>query len=126
MLCTHNLPEAQRLCDRVAVMEHGKLAALGSPAELARQFVHTTRLELEVEADQQKRAQELLREMPAVKEIETQNHTTLLVTGVARPSIPEMIARLVQNEIALYSVTPLEPSLEDIYFALHESLEESR
>jgi ABC-2 type transport system ATP-binding protein len=126
LLCTHNLPEAQRLCDRVAVMEHGKLAALGSPAELAQQFVHTARLELEVEADRQKQAQELLQEMPAVKEVEAQNHNTLLVTGVARPSIPEMIARLVQNEIPLYSVTPLEPSLEDIYFALHESLEESR
>ena len=126
LLCTHNLPEAQRLCDRVAVMEHGKLAALGSPAELAQQFIHTSRLELEVEAAQQKKALEILREMPAVKEVEAQNHNTLLVTGVARPSIPEMVARLVQNEIALFSVTPREPSLEDIYFALHESLEETR
>ena len=35
-LCTHNLVEAQRLCDRVAVLEHGRLAALGTPGELAR------------------------------------------------------------------------------------------
>ncbi|MCB0003546.1 MAG: ABC transporter ATP-binding protein, partial [Anaerolineae bacterium] len=38
-LCTHNLVEAQRLCDRVGVMEHGKLVALGSPRDLARQLV---------------------------------------------------------------------------------------
>ena len=38
-LCTHNLVEAQKLCDRVAVMEHGRLVAQGTPAELARQYV---------------------------------------------------------------------------------------
>ena len=35
-LCTHNLDEAQKLCDRVAVLEHGTLVALGTPEELAR------------------------------------------------------------------------------------------
>src|SRR5687768_1306323 len=38
-LCTHNLVEAQRLCDRVAVMQHGNLVALGTPSELTRQYV---------------------------------------------------------------------------------------
>jgi ABC-2 type transport system ATP-binding protein len=33
-LCTHNLEEAERLCDRVAVLEHGRIIALGSPREL--------------------------------------------------------------------------------------------
>jgi ABC-2 type transport system ATP-binding protein len=35
-LCTHNLDEAQRLCDRVAVMNQGRLLAVGSPAEVSR------------------------------------------------------------------------------------------
>ena len=38
-MCTHNLVEAQRLCDRVAILEHGRLVALGTPAELTRQYV---------------------------------------------------------------------------------------
>ena len=40
-LCTHNLVEAQKLCDRVAVMEQGRLVALGTPAELTRQLQST-------------------------------------------------------------------------------------
>lgn len=35
LLCTHNLDEAQRLCDRVAILEQGHLLALGTPEELA-------------------------------------------------------------------------------------------
>ena len=37
-LCTHNLVEAQKLCDRVAVMEHGKLVAIGTPVDLIQQY----------------------------------------------------------------------------------------
>src|SRR5581483_466819 len=37
-LCTHNLAEAQQLCDRVAVLEHGRLLTSGTPMELVRQL----------------------------------------------------------------------------------------
>ena len=43
-LCTHNLVEAQQLCDRVAVLEHGRLIALGTPGELIRQLEQDLRL----------------------------------------------------------------------------------
>ena len=43
-LCTHNLVEAQQLCDRVAVLEHGRLIALGTPGELIRQLEQGLRL----------------------------------------------------------------------------------
>jgi ABC-2 type transport system ATP-binding protein len=46
-LCTHNLEEAQRLCDRVAVLENGRMVALGSPSELARELWKGMRLEVE-------------------------------------------------------------------------------
>jgi ABC-type multidrug transport system ATPase subunit len=37
MLCTHVLGEAERLCDRIAVIQRGKIIALGTPDELRRQ-----------------------------------------------------------------------------------------
>lgn len=46
-LCTHNLEEAQRLCDRVAILENGRMVALGSPVELARELWKGMRLEIE-------------------------------------------------------------------------------
>src|SRR5512146_3128432 len=51
-LCTHNLVEAQKLCDRVAVMEHGRLVALGTASELTRQYVRRLDVELEVDPAQ--------------------------------------------------------------------------
>jgi len=47
-MCTHNLAEAQALCDRVGVMENGRLLAIGAPAELMQQMQKALRLELEV------------------------------------------------------------------------------
>ena len=51
-LCTHNLVEAQKLCDRVAVMEQGKLVALGTPSDLTRQYVKRLDVDLEVDPAQ--------------------------------------------------------------------------
>ncbi|HEY6072849.1 MAG TPA: ABC transporter ATP-binding protein, partial [Anaerolineales bacterium] len=59
-ICTHNLVEAQKLCDRVAVMEHGHLVALGTPAELTRQYVKRLDVELEVDAVQMECTLEVL------------------------------------------------------------------
>lgn len=48
-LCTHNLAEAQKLCDRVAVLARGRVLALGTPAELVARLGRSQRLELEAE-----------------------------------------------------------------------------
>src|SRR5690606_30355982 len=51
-LCTHNLSEAQRLCDRVGVMEHGRLIAIGKTEDLAREAGLTIGLEIQIAPDQ--------------------------------------------------------------------------
>lgn len=48
-LCTHNLSEAQKLCQRVAVLQQGHLLALGTPSELARSIVAEISLKIEIE-----------------------------------------------------------------------------
>src|SRR5512146_3107073 len=63
-MCTHNLVEAQKLCDRVAVLEHGRLVALGTPAELTRQYVRRLDVEIEVSEDQIPNTLSVLRSLP--------------------------------------------------------------
>lgn len=118
-LCTHNLNEAQRLCDRVAVMEHGRLVAIGTPETLARQLGQGLRFEIEVAPDQAAQAARLLHGLPPVLRAET-NRDVLLVSVSARAAIPDILAALVTDGIRIYRAAPLDASLEEIYFTLHD------
>lgn len=119
LLCTHNLVEAQRLCDRVAVLEHGKILALGTPAELGRRYAHRQQIEIEVSAETLAAADRTLQTIPGVVGVTHGHNHTLTFSGVGHDDIPGLIGGLVAAGISLYRVTPLEASLEDVYFALH-------
>ncbi|MEZ4771431.1 MAG: ABC transporter ATP-binding protein [Caldilineales bacterium] len=117
-LCTHNLVEAQRLCDRVGVMEHGKLVALGSPRELGRQLVTNLTVELEVDPAAVPAALHALEGSGLVTSAGQQTGT-ISVRGASHAEIPDLVIALVGAGIRIYGVTPQEPTLEDVYFALH-------
>ena len=123
-MCTHNLVEAQRLCDRVAILEHGRLVALGTPAELTRQYVRRLDVEIEVAEEQIRAALKVLRSLPELVLGEpAQPNGALVVTINKRESIPDVLACLVQNHIRVYRMAPQEANLEQVYFTLHEEKE---
>ncbi|MCC6167093.1 MAG: ABC transporter ATP-binding protein [Caldilineaceae bacterium] len=116
-LCTHNLAEAQRLCDRVAVLQQGRLLALGSPVELAQRIAPAVQLRLELEPVDVAQAAQVI-EQAGAKVAQTEA-AALLVEGIARAQIPTLVRALVQAGVRLYRLDYAEPSLEDVYFALH-------
>lgn len=119
-LCTHNLIEAQRLCHRVAVMQHGQLRALGTPAELTRQYIKRLSVELEVSGGDSGRAVQVLRENPhlaiSAPQIEKES---IFVTVSGREAVPELLSRMIQQGISVYRIAPQEVDLEEVYFALN-------
>lgn len=117
-LCTHNLVEAQRLCDRVGVMEQGRLVAVGAPQELARRYVQNLTVEVEVAPEDVDAALQALAGLSIAVQSGSQRGQ-LVAGGVRREAIPDFVAALVHAGVAVYAVTPQEPSLEDVYFALH-------
>jgi ABC-2 type transport system ATP-binding protein len=119
-LCTHNLAEAQRLCDRVCVMEQGRLVAVGAPRELAQALTTQLRLDLEVAPEHLALAREQLGRLPQVRAVERgENGAALTVTVAQREAIPALNAALVQAGVAVYRLVPHEATLEDVYFSLH-------
>lgn len=118
-MCTHNLAEAQKLCDRVAVLEHGHLVALGTPAELARQVGRSQRLEIEVDPQGTVRAVEILSNIPGISGL-SQDGDVITLQGADRETVPGLVAGLTKAGVRIYRVSPQEPALEDIYFALYE------
>lgn len=124
-LCTHNLAEAQRLCDRVAVMENGRLMAIGTPTELARSLWQGARVELETTAAAAAAALRVARAFDSAGDVaQDEDSPVLSVVLPTRDDIPALVARLAAEEVPLYRITPQEPTLEDVYFALHEDAQE--
>jgi ABC-2 type transport system ATP-binding protein len=124
-LCTHNLTEAQKLCDRVAVMQQGRMLALGTPAELARQVRQSRQLVIETDASAVPVAAAVLRTLDFVGEVQP-NRERITVAGVEHSAIPALVSALVGAGTPIYQVSYQEPALEEFYFALHDRHETQR
>jgi ABC-2 type transport system ATP-binding protein len=119
-ICTHNLVEAQRMCDRVAVMEQGQLVALGTPAELTKQYVKRLDVELEVEPEQLPAALEILQKGDGLIAGSPKPEKEIIVLTIAgRDAIPQLLSLLVTGGVRVYRLAPREANLEEVYFALH-------
>lgn len=119
-MCTHNLVEAQRLCDRVAVMERGRLVALGTPEDLTRQYVRRLDVDLELDPSQVQMACQLVQELPQlVLGSPRQEKNVLTLTLSGRDAVPRLLSILVEKGLSVYRLAPQEVNLEEVYFALH-------
>jgi ABC-type multidrug transport system ATPase subunit len=117
VLCTHDLAEADALCDRVVVLEHGRIVAQGSPAALA--AAHGTGgLQLDVDGQDLATARRLLATVTS-GEVEVEGGGRLRAGGVPRDAVPELVRALAAAEVTVFEVRRLDPSLEDVYLAIH-------
>jgi ABC-2 type transport system ATP-binding protein len=117
VITTHNLAEAQRLCDRVMIMERGRALAIGSPAELARAGVAIRTVEIEVRGEERGLAMRALR--AAGFEDVAAGPDGLTLQAESRDAIPNAVFILARADVAVYRVAEQEPDLEAAYFALH-------
>lgn len=118
-LCTHNLNEAQKLCRRVAVLQAGRLVALGTPRELARQVNAEIHLTLTIHPDYAAEAISALPPLHQATLTRNGDGDILRIPAITREQIPELVAAVVAAGVPVYRVEHDEPTLEDIYFALH-------
>ncbi|MBS3942229.1 MAG: ABC transporter ATP-binding protein [Actinobacteria bacterium] len=118
VVATHDLAEAELLCDRVVVLENGRIVVDGSPAELA--AAHGTGgLLLEVAPDQVETVRRRLTRMAAIRDVEVDAAGRVRARGVHREEIPGLVWALSSAELAVYEVRRLDPTLEEVYLALH-------
>ncbi len=119
-LCTHNLVEAQQLCDRVAVLERGRVMASGTPRELSDELGTGHRVRIEVEPTLHERALQILHSAGVeATQANGSPNPGLILRCPSRNEVPQSLRLLIQAGIEVYAVVPLEASLEDVYFALH-------
>ena len=118
LLATHNLLEAQRLCDRVAVLNKGRILALGSLKELARKLWPVTWVDIRLfEGASAESASARIQALGGVRHVQAEKET-LAVQVEAEEIIPQVVAALARENVPILKVIPRDYTLEDIYFAL--------
>jgi len=116
LLCTHYMDEADRLCDRLAIVDHGKIAALGTPRELKASLPGQDILTVQFMRDV---PEELLAELKSLNEIREVTaddpHTVrMILTGDVVP-IEGITEASHKRGIRVRSLSLLEPTLEDVF-----------
>ena len=114
-LTTHNLGEAEKLCDRVAVIRQGKLLGSGSPDELRLQQGQN-RLEI-VGSGFSEAVLVLLRQRPEVKALTREDHHLTLELATAMDTTP-LVRLLIDQGVQIDEVRKGKASLEEVFLEL--------
>ncbi|MDB5047191.1 MAG: transporter ATP-binding protein [Fibrobacteres bacterium] len=113
LLTTHYLEEADHLCDRLAIVDHGKVVVEGTPAELkARISGDTVVLDVGAEA---KRAADLLKPIAGILELIPDGACVIARVEQGATAMPTLITTLERAGISVRSSTLSRPSLDDVY-----------
>ncbi len=114
VLTTHYIEEAENLCSRVAIMDHGKLIAMGSPDKLKRDEVESSRLEFDIESD----SVPDLKGIPEVVRYSChKNMLTVHVTDTGTAAV-KLLDLLRSKGISVKSMHVKESTLEDVFIKL--------
>jgi ABC-2 type transport system ATP-binding protein len=118
ILTTHYMDEAERLCDRVAVMDHGRIIALGTPHELIRSIGAEHIVEFAVEAGAGDRGIEALQTVEGVRCTRSPNGRYQLSVSELHKSVPELFDELARRGVKLTELRTHSATLEDVFVSL--------
>ena len=118
LLSTHVLSEAQQLCDRVLIINKGKIVAEDTPSALGSRLAGAERVELRVRGDANALAEKIA-EIDGAQDIRIHNEGKLEFAFVAEKDIRPQVARLiVESDFDLLEMKSLGMSLEDGFLQL--------
>lgn len=117
LLTTHYMEEAERLCDRVAVVDHGRLIALGTPADLIASLGAEHVVEFALENGSMPPA-DWLRQIAGVREVRQEQEGIFLTVSQPHRTIPALMAGLAERRLTLSRLTTHHATLEDVFMSL--------
>jgi ABC-2 type transport system ATP-binding protein len=121
LLTTHYMDEAERLCDRLAIVDHGQVIAEGSPAELIERLGghHVVEFAVRSNGDGASSAQhETWRALPSVESVRDEDGLVALNVKEPHLTIPALLDAVQKHGSALEHLTTRQASLEDVFVRL--------
>ncbi|MGY5865088.1 MAG: ATP-binding cassette domain-containing protein [Candidatus Thorarchaeota archaeon] len=116
-LTTHNMEEANELCDRVAIINQGRIGVIGTPERLKQTIERVHSLEV-VFAKQRSSLIENLRELETVHDIKKMGDKIRLYTLDPASALSDLFDFANKRDERILSVNTLSPSLEDVFLEL--------
>jgi ABC-2 type transport system ATP-binding protein len=119
LLTTHYMEEAERLCDRVAIVDHGKVIALGTPRELVASLGAEHVVEFSIEASAGGSLNdEALGKLPSVERVAREEGRWRLTVREVHRSVPALLALLAERGAEPTHLTTHHATLEDVFMTL--------
>ena len=115
VLTTHYIEEAERLCDRVAIVDHGKVIVEGTPRELKARSANTTRIEVRLSKPA---PVGILKNLDGVTDARELDGGYVLHCQQTAPTIVALVKHLASQNNELVSLEIATPSLEDVFIEL--------
>ena len=118
LLTTHYMDEAERLCDRLAIVDHGQIIAEGSPADLINRLDGHHVVEFAVTGNHSDAARQIWRALPSVESVREDDG--LIALNVKQPhlTIPALLEAVDKQGGQLQHLTTRQASLEDVFVRL--------
>jgi ABC-2 type transport system ATP-binding protein len=118
VLTTHYMEEADQLCARVAIMDHGKILALDTPSNLKKSVGADTIVTVKVASNGDKLAEALKNELPGVVSARVvENVVTAQVEGTDR-LVPRVVNLAEATQVEVIDLAVAEPTLETVFINL--------
>ena len=114
-LTTHYLDEAEALCDRVAIVDHGKIVALGTPQELKARIPGSDTLELTLASPLSEGLVEGVRALPGARSVDALAHGLRVRADGGAALLPRVIERLRDAGVEVATASLSRITLEDVF-----------
>jgi ABC-2 type transport system ATP-binding protein len=117
LMTTHYIEEAEKLCDRVAIVDEGRIIAMGTPREIQEKALAHSTIEIELSAPLGDLA---LPHWPEADKVAVDQRRMKIAVTTARPAriVVEMVKWLDENSVELADIRIKRPSLEDAFIEL--------
>ncbi len=115
LLTTHYMDEAERLCDRVAIVDHGRVIAQGTPSELIAGLGSEHVVEFTTDLPVQATLTDRLRQIEGVVEVEQQGSRFRLQVDTLHRAVPRVLTALQASSTEIRDLSTRHASLEDVF-----------
>ncbi len=117
LLTTHYMDEAERLCDRIAIIDHGQIIAAGTPAELIERLTGHHVVEFAVSGLSADNGTAWAK-LPGVQSVRTDDGLFSLQVNEPHETIPALLAEVQKQRVQLVHLTTRQACLEDVFVQL--------